>query len=198
MRYATIHHTWLRTSPAVEAPDAALGTWLRLSAWCADNETGRHKAGITRRRPLGEAVVSGCKKWKPRAWIAATGTTREHVEAMIADRLGRWEGEDLVLFGYDVHAQKVYAGKRKENEAQAAGQEPEQAAGQVREDQRRADRSGAYRRESSPGQGDPREEVPPQDDDGAPNCAGDVVEHDEEEILALVASIGSRLARGLP
>jgi hypothetical protein len=38
--------------------------------------------------------------------------------------------------------------------------------------------------------------APPPDDDSAPNCAGDVLEHDDEG-YAPVTLIGSRLARGL-
>jgi hypothetical protein len=136
------------------------------------------------------------------------GTTRKEVEAIVVAGLGAWEGENLALFGYDVHAQEVYAKKRKGNGTketgqepeQAAGQEPEQAAGQEPEQaagqaaiQIGSDRIRAYRGKFSPGEDDPGEEIPSPgdtpplvDDDSAPDAAGDIVERDYEEQSAPV------------
>jgi hypothetical protein len=44
---------------------------------------------------------------------------------------------------------------------------------------------------------DEPDDAPPPDDDWAPDCAGDFVEHLDEEHQAPLASTGSRLARGL-
>jgi hypothetical protein len=211
MRYLTAHHTWLRKPPAVEAPDSALGTWLRVSAWCADNETGRNAPSVSRRSPLGEAVIPGFKKWKQRACVAAMGTTPAAVNAMVTAGLGMWEGDSLVILGYDVYAQAAYARTRHRDDkervqapaqervqapaqerVQAPAQEPVQAPAQGRAEQSRANMGQSTSGKDHPGEGGAA--LPP-DDESAPDCVGDLVERNDEE--APMPSTGSRLDWGL-
>jgi hypothetical protein len=70
---------------------------------------------------------------------------------MVAAGLGRWQGDDLVIFGYDSHSQRSYGRMRHDPEvpaqtppqdpAQTPPQDPAQTPPQGRADQSRADQS---------------------------------------------------------
>jgi hypothetical protein len=102
VRYHAVHRAWLRTPPAAGASDAVIGTWVRVSAYAADVEAGVHDERVTRHRPLGRARVVGCRLWSRRAWLSSCDTTRTAVDAVVRAGLAAWNGDDLLLDGYDV------------------------------------------------------------------------------------------------
>jgi len=124
------------------------------------------------------------------------------VDAMVRAGLASWDGDDLILDGYDLWGE--VRTKRIRHSDDDAGRDAGRDAGENAgrnsgEDaaQGRGDGTEGYERTGSGSECTATGSAPPPDDDGAPNCAGDVVERDEEESLAPVASTGSRLARGL-
>ena len=102
MRYHAVHRTWLRKPPAAGASDAVIGTWVRVSAYAADIEAGEADEGVTRHRPLGRSRVAGCRRWTWRAWLSTCDTTRKAVDAVVSTGLAEWDGDDLILDGYDL------------------------------------------------------------------------------------------------
>jgi hypothetical protein len=142
LRYTTTYVEWLSSPPASEATNAELGCWLRVAAWCAHHETGSNLPGteVSRRKPLSIAMVPGLRRWKPQAWFALY-TSRKDVEAMVAAGLGRWQGDDLVICGYDSHSQRSYGRMRHDPEvpAQTPPQDPAQTPPQGRADQSHVD-----------------------------------------------------------
>ena len=184
--------------------------------WCSEHETGVRSGAVTRRRPLGEAMVQGCRTWKPRALMAAMGTSRAALDTLVAARLGRWVGNDLLIFGFDLYGQNAYAKIRNRHDAkEAAGEEPAQATGQSstqgagEEPAQAAGETPAQAAGETPAQGraeQSRAELihegkgpagtgggpAPDDDYAGEDCVvGDVEVEDYEEHLAPVTSIDS-------
>jgi hypothetical protein len=102
VRYHAVHRAWLRTPPAAGASDAVIGAWVRVSAYAADVEAGKADERVTRHRPLGQARVVGCRRWTRRAWLSACDTTKTAVDAFVRAGLASWNGDDLILDGYDL------------------------------------------------------------------------------------------------
>ena len=142
LRYTTTHVEWISSPPASEATNGELGCWLRIATWCAHHETGYVAPGVevSRRKPLGIAIVPRLRRWKPQAWFALY-TSREEVEAMVAAGLGRWQGDDLVIFGFDTHSQQSYGRMRHDPEEppRAPAQPPPQPPPQGRAEQSQVD-----------------------------------------------------------
>ena len=166
VRYTTTHVEWLSSPPASEATNAELGCWLRVAAWCAHHETGSVLPGteVSRRRPLSIATVPGLRSWKPQAWFALY-TSRKDVEAMVSAGLGRWQGDDLVIFGYDSHSQRSYGRMRHDPDvpAQASPQDPAQPPPQGRAEQSHVDQGS--KRDLLREDHEPASPPPPGDDE---------------------------------
>jgi hypothetical protein len=116
---------------------AVLGDWLRLN-------------GVAARQMLG-GRFAGAAPWDDRRWSRTAGVYRADVAAVVAAQLARWDGEDLVLEGYDQAGEDLYrkqsaggaAGAAKTNAARAAGSPPPAAAD---------DPSGRAARDTRPGE----------------------------------------------
>jgi len=137
VRYHTVHRTWLRTLPAATADNAAIGAWVRVSAYAADLELGIPDGRVSRRRPLGRALIGGCRAWGSREWLAICSVDRESVDAMALAGLAAWDGNDLLLEGYDLWGEKSYGKMRHDPETpgEAPGENPGQAPGEGRSEQ---------------------------------------------------------------
>ncbi|MCZ6870523.1 MAG: hypothetical protein O7G84_13560 [Gammaproteobacteria bacterium] len=108
MRYAAVHGTWLGSDPAaLDATDAALGAWLRLQVLASEMELG--EGG----EDLGEGRIPSCAEWSDRAWLRAVGTDRAAVDTVVAAKLARWDGNDLLVGGYDRKGQAAIEAKRE-------------------------------------------------------------------------------------
>ena len=107
MKYASVHRAWLASdTAALDADDAALGAWLRLVVHAADLELGEGD------RDFGEGRIPCCQDWSGRAWLRAVGTDRGGVEAAVEAGLARWDGNDLLVRGYDLRAERAYQARR--------------------------------------------------------------------------------------
>jgi hypothetical protein len=120
VRYHAVHRAWLHTPPAAGVSDVVIGTWVRVSAYAADVEAGVPDARVTRHRPLGRARVVGCRRWSRRAWSSSCDTTPKAVDAVVAAGLAAWDGDDLLLDGYDVWGE-VRTRKIRHSEDDAGG-----------------------------------------------------------------------------
>jgi hypothetical protein len=103
MKHAAIHRAFVaRFSPT----DGVLGSWLRLQLHASDLESGIGVERATRYRRIGVARIPAAKAWDKDTWLRATGTTPEAVVNVVDAGLARWRGQDLIVEGYDLFAQK--------------------------------------------------------------------------------------------
>jgi len=107
-----------------------IGTWVRVCSYAADVESGEPDERVTRQRPLGSARVIGCRLWTKRVWMSTCGTTLSDVEIMVREGLAEWDGNDLILDGYDVWGERSYSRIRHTKES--PGQDTGRDAGEGR------------------------------------------------------------------
>ena len=145
MRYHAVHRAWLHTPPAAGVSDVVIGTWVRVCAYAADVEAGVPDEHVTRHRPLGRARIVGCRLWSRRAWSSSCDTTRTAVDSVVRAALASWDGNDLLLDGYDVwgevRTRKIRhsaddagenAGRKSgENAGRKSGEHPAEGRGDV-------------------------------------------------------------------
>jgi hypothetical protein len=145
VKFHAVHRAWLRTPPAAGVPDVVIGTWVRVCTYAADVEAGVSDQRVKRHRPLGRARVVGCGRWSRRAWSSSCDTTRKAVDAVVAAGLAAWDGDDLLLDGYDVwgeertrrirHSEDDAGGnagrKSGENAGRKSGEHPGEGRGDV-------------------------------------------------------------------
>lgn len=91
-----MHKSFLRSEPCISADDDAVGAWARLLAHASELEVARGEP------PLGELLITDCKHWGDRQWLAATGTDTTGVGRAAAARLVYWEDTTLVVTGGDL------------------------------------------------------------------------------------------------
>src|SRR5450631_1591064 len=127
MKYHAVHRVWLRTPPAAGVSDAVIGSWARVSAYAADIEAGETDEWVTRHRPLGRARVVGCLRWTSRTWLSTCDTTRKAVDVVVSAGLAAWDGDDLILNGYDLWGE--VRTRRIRHSADDAGEDDGQESG---------------------------------------------------------------------
>jgi hypothetical protein len=108
MRYAAVHIAILRQPPALLADDSVIGAWVRLIAYASEHELGDFDAA----GEFIEARIEGARAWTDRQWGAAINTDLEGVESTIKAGMARWDGQDLLVFGYNLASQKSYDASR--------------------------------------------------------------------------------------
>jgi hypothetical protein len=96
MNYLNIRLTVLRSPEYVGSDPIARATWLSVCGYCADQENGGR--------------IKGCQTWGDRRWAQTCGVYRKEVDA--AASLLRWDGEDLIVFGYPADQETVIQAKR--------------------------------------------------------------------------------------
>ncbi len=85
--------------PAADAPAHVLGAWLLIYGYCASD-------GVESPR------LVGARAWDARRWLARAGVDVAQVEEVVVAALARWEGDDLVLEGWDEGALAVVKARR--------------------------------------------------------------------------------------
>ncbi len=65
MNWFNIETKTLRSPEILAAPPAALGTWIRVTAYCCEVENG--------------GTIKGAATWNDRQWMTACGVTSEEV-----------------------------------------------------------------------------------------------------------------------
>lgn len=85
MRFLNIEITVLKSAEFLGQEPVDRATWLCLQTYCTLMETG--------------GVVTGCGQWGDRKWQQVVGITKE--EAHRACPLWQWEGDSIILWGYN-------------------------------------------------------------------------------------------------
>lgn len=88
MKFVGVHRAFLRGEPAVRAPAAALGHWLRVVSYASEVENG--------------GLIRGAAAFDDRTWLVLTMVTRVEVDEIVTAGLAAWEGTDLRVLGYDI------------------------------------------------------------------------------------------------
>jgi len=96
MKYLNIEVATLRGPDYVGAEPTERATWLSLLGYCADQENG--------------GVIRGCRQWADRQWQQTCGVTRQEVN--LTSFLYQWNGDDMVVKYYPIHAEVALAAKR--------------------------------------------------------------------------------------
>jgi hypothetical protein len=88
VRFAAVTTEFLRRPPAAFAPGSALGTWLRVYAYAAEQETG--------------GLLKGFRSLNDRQLLALAQVTCDELDEAVAVGLLRADGDDLSVEGYDL------------------------------------------------------------------------------------------------
>ncbi len=87
---------WI-TTDAGAADDSTLGAWVRLHAYCAPRLNGGR--------------IVGAKGWTRDTAPRVCGVARRSFDAMVAAGIAQWDGNDLVLLGYDGAGERMWQAK---------------------------------------------------------------------------------------
>ncbi|HXJ18993.1 MAG TPA: hypothetical protein VMT03_02080 [Polyangia bacterium] len=87
MNYFSLYRSFLVVL-AVEVPNAVLGAWVRLQSYATSD-------GVE------SSTLEGAREWDERRWMICCQVSSADVEAVVAHKLARWEGADLLLEGFD-------------------------------------------------------------------------------------------------
>ena len=113
MRYLSVHVQWLHRPPAAGASSVALGAWARVASYAAEMELGVLGERATQHKPLGRARLIGCRAWGNTEWQGLCRVDRKSVELLVQEKLATWDGNDLLIEGYDLWGEREYARKRE-------------------------------------------------------------------------------------
>ncbi len=105
MEYSKIQMKFTRNPTFRSADPAARGVWVSLNSYCATEENGGR--------------IVGCKAWNDRKWMVCADATGAEVQATVAAELAAWDGDDLVVFGYDIVGEQQHSAARVANKARA-------------------------------------------------------------------------------
>ena len=87
MRFAAVFDEYTRTPAFVRASHVARSSWLQVYVYAARIEKG------------GRLPASA--EYTDREWLTHAGVTRDEIRASVEAGLLRWDGDDLVIEGYD-------------------------------------------------------------------------------------------------
>lgn len=100
MEYLKLQRSFRTTKTWLAASIAARGAWVCLAGYCADEENAGR--------------IAGAQGWCSRMWMQLAGLEAHDVATAVAAGLATWEGEDLVVAGYDRIGEEAYQAKRKQ------------------------------------------------------------------------------------
>ena len=95
MDYSRQLLSWTRSVTFRSATLEARGAWTMLNGYCADQRNG------------GRIERASC--WTDRQWELCADCTRAIVEDLVAFGLATWQGDDLLVAGYDAEGETLYA-----------------------------------------------------------------------------------------
>jgi hypothetical protein len=116
VEYAKVQNATLGSPAFLVATASCLGAWVRLNAYCAAQESG--------------GVIPGSRPWTDRLWLGAANVDTQEVAAVVEANLARWDGDDLVLHGYDHTGESALRTKRAQGpHGQKGGRPPNNPKG---------------------------------------------------------------------
>lgn len=99
MQYLKLQRAFRACPQWQEATNAVRGAWTALAGHCADEELGGR--------------IRGCRTWA-RSWTTkCDGITADDVSTVVVAGLARWDGDDLVVEGYDLIGEQSYQATRE-------------------------------------------------------------------------------------
>ncbi len=111
MKYAAVFIQFMRAAPAALAPAVAVGAWTRLYVHAAIIEM--------------QGRIPKCAAYTDREWMVTAAVTAAEVADALAAGLVRWEGDDLLVLGYDLEGEaKVAACRVNGNQPPRPGSRP--------------------------------------------------------------------------
>lgn len=87
MNYFSLYRSWIVVQ-AVEVSNAVLGAAVRLLSFASSD-------GVESPR------LVGARGWDQRRWMICCQVSEADVEAVVVAELAHWEGDDLLLQGFD-------------------------------------------------------------------------------------------------
>lgn len=97
MNWFNIKTQALRSPEILAAPPAALGTWVRVTAYCCESENG--------------GVIKGAVSWNDRQWMTACGVTASEVKD--ANALLKQKNGDIIVSMYPGEKESEVKEKRR-------------------------------------------------------------------------------------
>ena len=79
------------------AGEEALGAWLRIQAYAAQQGRG--------------GCILACRAWDNRRWMVTARTELPAIDKAVAAGLLEWDGQDLLIEGYDDRGEELYKAK---------------------------------------------------------------------------------------
>lgn len=97
MEWVNLHISTLLSPESIGSSPAELGTWLRVMVYACTIECGGR--------------IIGAKTWKDKQWIRACQVSVREIKA--ANRLLRFDGDDLLVNGYpEARERQIKAGRK--------------------------------------------------------------------------------------
>lgn len=176
MFYTKVQVSVCDTVTFKRAPLAARGVWLQLSILCAKEEN--------------RGTVQGARQFDETTWIMACGFKRKDIEVAVAAGILAWEGDALVILGYDQTGEDKHAFNRQVgNLGGRPKKNPTPIPGHIPSDNRPDNRPVSENEtpsnpvQSSPNQSKPSSPSAPVPDDG-----------DDGKVLKFIRSLGGYMS----
>lgn len=98
MKFTGVHRTWL-LGQALDVSNDVLGAWLRVSSYASSD-------GVE------SDTLVGARAWNERSLTVRCHVTFADIEAVVAAGLARWDGDDLVIDGFDSEGVAIVQARR--------------------------------------------------------------------------------------
>lgn len=135
MKYVAIHREFQRRRPYLGASAAAKGVHAAVSGYAAEIESDR---------------IEGARSWTDREWIATCDVDRAEVDAASNVGLVRWDGDDLVVEGFDHDGLRAVEAKRAAGKFGSQGGRPKKKPSGFSETNPQGDPNGTETKTPSP------------------------------------------------
>jgi hypothetical protein len=98
MEYLKLQRGFRESDAWMAADVAARGAWTSVAGFCADEENAGR--------------IVGARAWNDRLWLLRAGCSAAEVEHAVGAKLAAWDGDDLVVAGYDLIGEQHYQARR--------------------------------------------------------------------------------------
>lgn len=100
MRFAAVMRSFVLGGSAVEASNEVLGAWVRMQSYASSDEVESPR-------------LAGAFTWNERRWLVACQVSTDDAAAVVAAGLARWDGDDMVLEGFDADGLAAIKARRE-------------------------------------------------------------------------------------
>lgn len=103
-----MHRAWLAQNRAAAAPMNALGAWVKLALRAAELELPVREDG-----QFGWGRIPDLAQVDDRALLSSIGITQLELQDAVDAGLASWDGDDLLVDGYDLEGHRAFAAMRE-------------------------------------------------------------------------------------